>query len=170
MREAKAHAKSLSAFTLIEVLIVLVIIGITLTFTLLAFGDFGQSRQIVYASESLKNNIELCKQLAIIQNATFGIQFNGGVSYQILQANEDAIFKEKPGKRLFAVHYFPKNMYLNIQNIQKHLPNTPQIIINPEGTITPFTLQFGTSKESLVIKLSLNKDGRVVSINEGNNQ
>ncbi len=36
----------LNGFTLIEILVVIVIVGITLSFALLAFGDFGSERRI----------------------------------------------------------------------------------------------------------------------------
>ena len=38
-------------FTLIEVMVVVVIIGITIGFAMLSFGDFGQSRRLLTAAE-----------------------------------------------------------------------------------------------------------------------
>ena len=52
-------------FTLIEILVVVLIIGITLGFALLAFGDFGRQRQIITAAETFVNYVTLVEQQAL---------------------------------------------------------------------------------------------------------
>ncbi len=71
-------------FTLIEILVVLLIIGITMGFALMAFGDFGEKRRIVVAAEQFTNLIKLVQQQAILETSTLGIDVHDN-HYDVLR-------------------------------------------------------------------------------------
>lgn len=145
-------------FTLIEILIVIVIIGITVGFALIAFGDFGASRRILFSAEQLANTLKLAQQQAILENSTLGLRIDN-TSYQILRFQDSSNWEPISNKGIFKINYFPKNTVITLKTSNKPLQDSPAIIINSSGDMTPFTLDFGTNKETMMTVLIGNHDG-----------
>ncbi len=61
-------------FTLIEILIVIVIIGITIGFALLAFGDFGESKRIIAALEQVEKYSAPCSATSYFRRQHFWLK------------------------------------------------------------------------------------------------
>ncbi|MDP2365929.1 MAG: GspH family T2SS minor pseudopilin variant LspH [Ignavibacteria bacterium] len=135
-------------FTLIEILIVIVIIGITVGFALIAFGDFGESRRVLFSVEQLVNTLKLAQQQAILETSTLGLRIDN-TSYQILRFQNSSGWAPISNKGIFKVNYFPKNTVITLKTNHKTLQGAPSIIINSSGDMTPFTLGFGNSKEMM---------------------
>ncbi|MBI2785151.1 MAG: type II secretion system minor pseudopilin GspH [Legionella longbeachae] len=139
--------KNNQGFTLIEILIVLVIIGITFGFALIAFGDFGESRRIKFAAEQLANTLRLAQQQAILETSTLGLRIDN-MSYQILQLQNNARWKPLSKTGIFKMTYFPQDTIITLIT-NNHTPKGyPAVIINSSGNMTPFSLKFASSKES----------------------
>lgn len=131
-------------FTLIEILIVMVIIGITIGFAMLAFGDFGEGRRILASAEQLVNTLKLGQQQAILETSTLGLRINSQ-NYQLLKyQNGWAPFSNKG---IFKVTTFPTNTIVNLKTGFNPTSSTPSIIINASGDMTPFVLTIGSVKE-----------------------
>lgn len=137
-------------FTLIEILIVIVIIGITVGFALIAFGDFGSSRRILFSADQLVNTLRLAQQQAILTTSTLGLRIDNN-SYQILRFEDSSKWEPISNKGVFKVNYFPPQTVVVLKTNNKSSPDTPSIIINAAGDMTPFTLSFGTNKEILTV-------------------
>ena len=152
-------------FTLIEILVVIVIIGITLGFAMLAFGDFGASKRIVFAAEQLGNTLKLAEQQAILETSTLGLRIENN-SYQILKYEHSRHWKSPANKGIFKVNYLPANTTLTLKTNNKTIPGTPSIIINPSGQITPFTLSFAKDKGAVITVLSGSHDGTLTFTRE----
>jgi len=146
-------------FTLIEILVVVLIIGITLGFALLAFGDFGGNRRIIVAAEQFVGYVKLVQQQAILETSTLGINFNKN-GYQVLRFQLPASWNAMPQKSIFHLQYFPESAVVNLQSDGKKSAN-PQIIINAAGEMTPFKLQVGSSKEVDLVTVIGSRDGNV---------
>lgn len=131
-------------FTLIEILIVIVITSITLTFALISFGDFGQSKKVKFAAQRMVNLLKLAQEQAILEPVTLGVSVNdkGYRFYQYSGNQWQARGKSRP----FQARSFPKDttvkLIVNHNNTTNHQPN---IVINSAGEITPFTLIFNNS-------------------------
>lgn len=145
-------------FTLIEILIVIVIIGITIGFALIAFGDFGESRRILFSAEQLASTLKLAQQQAILETSTLGLRIDNN-GYQILKFQNPSSWVPISNKGIFKFTYFPKNTVLTFKTNTKFSPNSPAIIINASGEMTPFTLGFSTNKETVMTLLIGNRDG-----------
>ena len=132
------HPKVMRArgFTLIEILVVLLIMGITLRFALLSFGDFGEKRRIITMAEQCAQNIQFLQQQALIQSQTLGITVQAH-GYTVMSFNPDT---QQWVTIQGAQHSYPPNVILHLQARQ----NTP-IVINPLGEVSAFRLDFGTS-------------------------
>jgi len=144
-------------FTLIEILMVIVIIGITVGFALIAFGDFGESRRIQFSAEQLANTIRLAEQQAILDNSTLGLRIDNS-SYQLLKF-KSTNWEPLSAKGIFKIHYFPKNLVIHLKTNTKPISGSPAIVINASGDLTPFTLGFGVSKNKVVTVLTGKQDG-----------
>lgn len=149
--------ESIGGFSLIEILVVIVIIGITASFAMLSFGDFGKRRKIVLAADNFKNLVYLVKKEAILETRTLAIQIKKD-NYRVLCLNNnrwqplpDIIFKTKKlpnGAVMF--------LTVNRQN-----PAPDLIIINPAGDMSPFKLQLGHDKHNILVTLTGNRGGTI---------
>lgn len=149
--------KSPKGFTLIEILVVIVIIGITASFALMSFGDFGDRRKIVLAADHFKYFVYLVKKEAILESRTLAIQIKKD-NYRVLfldnsrwQPMQDIIFKTKKlphGATMFLT-------------VKKQNPAPDLIIINPAGDMSPFKLQFGHDKQNILVTLTGNRGGTI---------
>jgi len=133
-------------FTLIEILVVVLIIGITLGFAMMAFGDFGEKRRIVISAEQFANYVKLVQQQAILETSTLGISFKNN-TYQVLRFQPPSSWSPMQATHIFRQQQFPKGVMINLRHA-KIKPGTPTIIINSSGDMTAFTLDFGTAKEA----------------------
>jgi len=145
-------------FTLIEIMIVLVIIGITFGFALIAFGDFGESRRLLFSIEQLVNSLRVAQQQAILETSTFGLQIDN-TRFQILQFQSNTAWKPVSNKGIFKVNYFPKNTVIFLKTNNNYKPGTPPVIINSSGDMTPFTISFTNNKAQSIAVLSGSHNG-----------
>lgn len=146
-------------FTLIEILVVLLIIGITMGFALMSFGDFGEKRRIIVAAEQFTQYVKLVQQQAILETSTLGINFKND-SYQVLRFKAPASWSPLPAKSIFHRQHFPRGLVINLKKANTK-PGTPIIIINSSGDMTPFTLDFGTSKQSSLATINGLRNGTI---------
>ena len=136
-------------FTLIEILVVLIIIGITVGFALLAFGDFGANRRVIVAAEQFVSYLKLVQQQALLESHTFGVQPIAN-SYQTYRYHSTKGWQPLPPKGIFRVHYFPVQTILHWQNEGKS--EIPIIRIDGSGIVNAFRMTLGTrGQENLAI-------------------
>ncbi|CAM2799419.1 type II secretion system minor pseudopilin GspH [Legionella worsleiensis] len=145
-------------FTLIEILIVIVILGITAGFALISFGDFGESKRIRFAAEQMANAIRLAQHQAILESSTMGLRIDSR-SYQILKFQESGQWSPISNKGIFKINYFPKNAVITLKTGNKISGGTPAIIINSSGDMTPFVIMFANIKEEMVTTLTGTHNG-----------
>lgn len=139
-------------FTLIEILIVLLILGVTLGFALLAFGDFGESRRLFFSVEQLANALRVAQQQAILETSTFGLKVDP-THYQIVRLSNASQWQVLPNKKIFAPHTFPKNTRVVLTTQHPSSPGDPSIILYPSGEMSAFTLHFGINKQKMTLSL-----------------
>lgn len=154
-------------FTLIELLVVLVIIGITLGFAILAFGDFGGSKKIIYAGEQVEHFLSLAQQQAILENSTLGLKIDNS-SYQIVTFKQNKWSTASSNYLLYKVHFLPQGTIVSLKSSITSSKN-PKIIINPTGETNAFTLTFGTVKQQNIAKISGKGNGELVFSTATNN-
>ncbi len=151
--------KKLPGFTLLEILIVVIIIGISVTFAVLYFGDFGQNKRIQLASESFVQFIKLTQQQAILEASTLGIRLSKN-GYQAVRFNLDNAWSSMPSKSLFSFHSLPKGAKLSWKSsIESN--TSPEIVLNASGDINQFQVNFLNSQSQTVVRINLSRDGRV---------
>jgi general secretion pathway protein H len=135
-----------SGFTLIEILVVLVILGITTSMALFAFGDFGKSQRIEAEAERFAQKLRLIRYHAILEATPYRIKISPE-SYQIFR-------------------FMPPNQWIksNIQTTSVHTLSQQKqpIIIQASGEITPFTLIFGIPGQPAIAQVSAQTNGVIL--------
>lgn len=152
--------KSNQGFTLIEILIVLVIIGITFGFALIAFGDFGDGRRILFSAEQLVNTLRLAQQQAILGTNTLGLRIDNN-GYQVVQLYNNAQWKPISDKGVFKMIYFPQDTRIILKTSNPTPAGNPLIIISASGDMTPFTLSFGSKQDNNLALLIGKRNGEL---------
>lgn len=138
-------------FTLIEILVVLLIVGITLGFALLAFRDFGSTRRIIVAAEQFKNYVKLAQQQAVLETSTLGIQFKSN-GYQMVRFAPPTNWTPMPLKSIFNRQHAIKDLVIHVEKTTNN-PANPAIIINSAGEMNAFTLNFGSNKQQIITQI-----------------
>ena len=152
-------------FTLIEILVVVLIIGIMTGFTLLSFGDFGASRKITMAGEQLVNYVKLTRQQAILASATYGIQIDP-LGYQVWHFQAPHSWQPISHESIFKHQSFPKHTVVQLANKGLLMGGSPQIVINPTGDLTPFVLYLGTKSQPRLVTI-VGEDNGTLTLTQG---
>ncbi|HAF87610.1 MAG: hypothetical protein CMF38_06660 [Legionellaceae bacterium] len=143
-------------FTLVEILVVIIILSIISGVTLIAFGDFGQSRQAQLSAEQFKQYIELIEERALLQMATFEVYVTQK-GYKTRQLINHTTWLE-PRQHLFKWHVFPKASHVSWPD---EAASSYRILINATGETTPFTLFFGTATAPRLLTLKGRNNGQI---------
>jgi len=150
---------NLHGFTLIEILVVVLIIGITIGFALLAFGDFGSNRRILMSAEQFVNYVKFVQHQSILETSTLGIRLNQN-SYQVLRFEAPSNWQVMPKNSIFHQQQFPDSAIVYFENTTDKNGN-PQIIINSSGDMTAFKLTVGSSKQAIITRIIGESNGAI---------
>lgn len=147
-------------FSLIELLVAMVIIGIVLTFVVLAFGDFGASKRLQMHQQHLADLIKLARIRAIIEAKTYGLHISKH-SYSFFQfhhqINSPYGHWLKMTDSTFKTQAMPEHSKMQFNHTLTN--SNPEILISADGHITPFTLSLATpSHEITTLKVSFEGD------------
>lgn len=160
LKRPEIPLKASNGFTLIEILVVVLIIGITIGFALLAFGDFGNKRRIIMSAEHFMSYLELVEHQAILETSTFGVSLNQN-GYQVFRFQAPSTWQTIPSRSIFRPRYFPENAMIRLEQTASK-KGQPQIIIHSSGEITPFQLRFGLEKQPDIAIVKGNENGTIV--------
>ena len=145
-------------FTLIEILVVLTIIGITLGFALISFGDFGSSRRMTADVEQFKQLITLVQQQAILESTPYGIHIKSN-GYAVLRFKPPTHWEVIPSNPLFKEKTFPNGLLAQLDNPTSKIQS--MIILHPSGNISPFRLTFQSTKSTKKLMLIGDYNGAI---------
>jgi len=138
-------------------MVVIVIIGIILSFVFLSFGDFGRQRRLNATSQHLSELIKLLSVRSIIGADTYGvnIQEHGYAFFKFVIDSKSPYGRWQPltKKRLFKEKTFLDNTTVSINREKKH--DQPEVIVSPSGELTPFIIEFRDGEE----KTHITSDG-----------
>ncbi len=129
--------------------------GITFTFALISFGDFGEKRKIIVAAEQFSQYIQLIQQYAILETSALRIQIKPD-GYQVLRFQPPNTWSPIASSPLFRRQYFPKGLVIN------HTEHLLTIDVDASGDMTPFTLTLGSSQQATMITIIGEHNGAII--------
>jgi general secretion pathway protein H len=160
-------------FSLLELLVVIVIIGIAVSFATLAFGD-SQADRMSHKSQQLAALIELAKEQAIFNSEELGILFTQD-SYEFYKLtsqidknrNEKSVWLPVEGDRILSKRTLPDGLAyeLLLEGVQvnfsaKNLKEiTPHVFMLSDGSISPFELKL-TDNSDHVFQMIMAENGK----------
>lgn len=159
-------------FTLLEILVVMVIIGIATTVIVFSVGGFYLSnKRADVVTHEMATLIELARNQAIFSLNTLGLEINSN-SYSFVQLddNKDRGLTWQPlSKRdsFWSERTIPSNIIVQVQsknNFTTLIPTnsvSPQIMIFPNGEITPFTITVHSQGSSELYTIEGNSAGEI---------
>ncbi|MYD44948.1 MAG: type II secretion system protein GspH [Gammaproteobacteria bacterium] len=138
--------KSQRGFTLLELLVTLVIVGILISFVAVSFTTNSYKHEIRAEANQLAQRIELARRVATTHNETWGVSISH-TDYRFLKFDpiEDEWIESED--RLFRKHDLPMHMFLEFDGnrdiprlVDKFNEIDPEMVITPGGEMTPFVL------------------------------
>lgn len=154
--------KIVKGFTLIEIMVVMVIIGVILSFATLSISSGGLAPKLEQEAQRLASLLKLASQEAIMQSKEMAVSFNtDGYRFYVLQEQEwqavtarDDIFRPRP---------LPPGMQTEIRlegepivlNEASSNNKMPQLLLLSSGEMTQFEVIFmAESDETLRYRLT----------------
>ncbi len=135
-----------NGFTLIEIMVVMIIIGVILSFATLSIGDGGLAQKLEQEAQRLAALLKLARTEAIMQAKEMGISFdNQGYRFYVLQAQKWQAFTIQDD--IFRPRTLPKGIFTEIHLegepiILNQAKNTPQLLLLSSGEFIPFEILF----------------------------
>ncbi|RKZ48051.1 MAG: type II secretion system protein GspH [Candidatus Parabeggiatoa sp. nov. 2] len=156
-----------NGFTLIEIMVVMVIIGVILSFVTLSIGDGGLARKLEQEAQRLASLLTLASQEAIIQAKEMGVSFEtDGYRFYVLQeqkwyalTTQDDIFRPRTLPLGMQTEIRLEGEPIVLNEVQK---NTPQLLLLSSGELTAFEVIFtAESDETLRYRLTGTATGKM---------
>ncbi len=165
-------ARLSSGFSLLELLVVIVIIGIAVSFATLAFGD-NQAERMTHKSQQLGALIELATEESIFNSQELGLLFTKD-SYSFYKLTtvvekgkkEKTVWQELQGDRILSKRTLPDGLeyelYLEGTKVSfaasKLKEITPHVFILSDGSVSPFELRL-TDRIDHTLKMTMAENG-----------
>ena len=142
-----------NGFTLIEILVVILIIGIASSIIVISVGNFYlDNKRIDAFAKEMTALISLARNQAIFGFETLGIRFSGN-EYTFYRLQETNSLSWQPLNKKDVFWYprkIPENLIVTVkrdetnQNTLTEGDITPDIMIYPSGELSPFTISIHT--------------------------
>lgn len=149
-------------FTLIEVMVVLVIIGIMINYAVLSFGNNSKADQLETEATRFKSLLEVASEEALLRSSIMGIDIlEDGYAFLRLEEGE----WQPTDDNLFRDRKLPDDMRLTLITGQPpgdaEEKRTPEIILLNSGELTPFDLKITSLASDDYFRLSGGETGEV---------
>lgn len=185
------NLKSGTGFTLIEILIVMVIVGIIMAVAFLSFGILGDDRGLEKEARRLSSLIEVISEDAEIQGREFGLEFmlagyrfvehdplvdqwfevQGDDYMRQRDLDEGVEFELVIEDRKVLLHEEARATEKDEDNPQRDLTDDylPHVLIFSSGDITPFELGFVRFADRSQVILEMTLEGELEIRNDAEN-
>lgn len=133
-------------FTLLELLVVILLIGIITTFAVLATGDGGRERLVMQEAERFSALLMLAGDEAVLQSREYGVQFSDdGYRFMVFEPTGKAVWKSIEQDNLLRQRSVPAiiDLELHVDGLPVMIDarhGSPQLILSSSGERTPFEL------------------------------
>jgi general secretion pathway protein H len=142
IRHSATRTINQRGFTLIEVMVVVVIIGVLINYVTISFGRSSPQDQLNTEARRLSSLIPLASEEALLRSALIGVDISED-GYAFLRLDEGQW--QPMDDTLFRPRQLPQGMAFSIASTQQvgedEEENIPEIILLNSGEMTPFELK-----------------------------
>lgn len=141
-------------FTLIEIMVVLIIVGLLAALAVFSLGDSSRQRELENEVRELYLLMQTASEQAVVNNLEMGLQFLDD-GYQFVAYRDDTGSWFASGERLFRARELPAWLTVTqyIENDSPKLASAkddllPDIVFFSSGETTPFEIEFTIDGDS----------------------
>ena len=149
-------------FTLVEVLVVVVIIGILINFTVLSLRSQSPLDRLKQESQRLMSLIQVASEEALLRSRFIGVDVTE-TGYGFLRLEQETW--QPVDDTLFRSRELPDDITISLTTAQPsgddEEARTPEIILLNSGEMTPFDFKFSTSHSDDYYRLTGNETGEL---------
>ena len=144
-----AHRSRSRGFTLLELLVVIVLIGIIISFAVLSIGDGGRQERLKQEAQRIYSLFALAGEEAVLRSLEFGVVVRKqGYAFVVydgegwLPITDDDMFREHSLPDAVELSLFMDGLQVDLtsQPDEKEGANTPQLLFFSSGERSPFEL------------------------------
>jgi general secretion pathway protein H len=170
-----------AGFSLLELLVVVMIIGLLVRAVTLSWDVLGNDREIEQETARLRGVIDLLHEEALMQSRDYGVMFTAtGYRFYVYDYRE-LKWVEPPNDRLLAQHNLLPQLSMSLVLDGREVPLVPdfdsqdienaepQIMLLSSGEVTPFTLEMTRAGIDGRFELTAELDGKIAVVQEGFN-
>lgn len=174
MNRPPDSCRSAAGFTLIELMVVVVIIGVVIAGTLLSIGTTGRDRQLEQERDRLAALIEYVRERAALQTVEYGLRCEAGGFRFVMYDTRQAKWLEDPLDESLRRRTLPAGLEIAL-SVEGHtlvlpartdatlhsapLDLTPQVMLFSSGELTSFRLTLARGGTGRSVLLSGNTAG-----------
>jgi len=166
--------KKVTGFTLLELLVSLVLIGIILSYAVFTLGDGGEDRRIKEEANRFYHLLKLAQEEAILNAREWVLEIdNHGYTFSVLtsegsQPLTDPVFRPRTfAEYIRPIIQFEQNQFSLNTDEEKTKSSASKIYILSSGELTPFQIRFPASDRSYEIKGSMQGEIAIENLDQG---
>jgi general secretion pathway protein H len=172
-----APSRVAAGFTLLELMVVLVLIGIIFTFAMLSFGGDDIAELMEEETRRLETLIRLAADESVIRGQELAIRFTDE-GYEFMELQKDG-WQVPANDRLLRAYTLPPEVLLRLQlegdppvfprqtdESDKEEAITPQVFILSSGEVTPFAVVLESRQSPARYHLSVSLMGQIETEHE----
>lgn len=152
--------KTSKGFTLIEILVVIVIMGILLATAATSMNFMNSERKVKTEAVELKTMLGTAEQEAILLPAVLELKIDAN-GYQFFRLTAGK-WKPLSHDNLSHSNAFANVIVPKVTTSDK----TKQIVFSSSGEVQPFQIDLSDEKHSVLYRLQLNQDGQIELVNK----
>jgi general secretion pathway protein H len=153
-------------FTLLELMVVLVIVGIVLTYAVLSVSGQSRDEQLRREGQRLAALIEMASDEAVLRSEQIAVRFEeDGYEFMTLQGNKWLALSEDP---MFAARTLPEGIELQLELEDNPPPqlvseesDLPQVFLLSSGEMTPFLVMLSAPQAEHEVAIKADILGRL---------
>lgn len=146
-------------FTLIEVMIVIVIVGVVLAVAVMSMNVVGDKRQVKAAAAQLKTVIQTAEQEATLLPAVLRLDFSP-TGYKFY-AYRDRKWQSLRDDNLSRSHAFGSEVLVKVKRNKQNKKKHSMIIFSDSGDVEPFTILLTDKKHNVLYQVGQDQQGKL---------
>jgi len=169
-----ATATRSAGFTLLEMMVVMVLIGIIFSFAMLSMGGDDVAKMMDQEAHRLETLLVLANDEAIVRGEELGLRFaDDGYDFLVLALDG----WKQPDDDLLKAYTLPADIHMQLevegeqprdkQAADKDAEPPPQVLILSSGEMTPFAVTFNSHQSDYRYRLEASLMGEVTRTREG---